>query len=581
MSSLLRYEHFSFQYKNADRTALEGFDLDVGEGEVVLITGASGAGKTTVCRAANGLIPHLYGGRLEGRVVVADRYDTREYDVASLSRLIGLLFQDPDTQLLMPTVEEELGYGPANYGVPREEIFRRIDDLLRLIRLQGARHKNPHSLSGGQQQAVALAAVLAMDPGVLVLDEPTSNIDPLGSQELLALVARLAREQRRTVVVVEHKLEELAGLADRMLVLDGGRVVASGTPDEVLEDVELIDRLGLHAPEVTLLCQRLRNLGVPIDRLPLTVDEGVEVLGSLLRETANASTPSPAGGPDPAPSPGEPVIEVEDVSYRYPDGTEALRGVSLTIREGEFVAVLGQNGSGKTTLMKHFNGLLRPSAGRVRVAGRDTARASIDELARVVGYIFQDPTSQIFKMKVRDELAFGPATLGLPADEVTRRVERAAEQLGIAHLLDQNPFFLSKGEQQRVAVAAVMAMEPRVLVLDEPTTGQDYRRSREILELCVELNRQGTTVVMITHDMKLAARYARRVVVLREGEVLADGPTREVFAREDVLTASYLKPPQVTTLCRRLGLPHTVLTVDEALAALRPLLLPGGVRSGD
>lgn len=572
--SLLRYEDVTFRYKTGgDEPAFSSFELDLGPGDIVLITGPSAAGKTSVCRAANGLIPHLYAGHLENRVVIADRYDTREYDVAQLSRLVGLLFQDPDTQLFMPTVEDELAFGPANFGVAREEILERIDRLLALVRLEHAREKNPHSLSGGQQQAVALAAIMASEPEVLVLDEPTSNIDPLGSRQILQLLGDLARDARRTVMVVEHKIEELASLVDRILVMDRGRVVASGTPAQVLEDVELIHELGLHAPEVTLLCQRLRKAGLPIEKLPLTVDEARSILGPVLaplKEHVRRMTM--AGRDAERRKRGDVLVSLEGVTHRYPDGTEALRGASLQVREGEFVAILGQNGSGKTTLMKHLNGLLKPTAGRVVVCGRDTAAATIDELAKDVGYIFQDPTSQIFKMKVRDELAVGPQNLGLSKAEVERRVEAAAERLDITHLLDKNPFFLSKGEQQRVAVAAIMAMEPRVLVLDEPTTGQDLRRSRDILDLCAELNRAGTTVIMVTHDMKLAAEYADRVVVMRQGEVVAEGPTREVFGMTDVLASSFLRPPQVTELCMSLGFPEPILTVDEAEFVFRELL---------
>lgn len=571
--TLVKYESISFQYKTGHRPAVTDFALDVNEGEIVLITGPSGAGKTTVCRAANGLIPHLYSGDFRNNVVVNEQYSTRDYDVAAISKIVGLLFQDPDTQLFSPTVEEEVSFGAANYGVPREEIVKRIEWLLDLTRLAWARQKNPHQLSGGQAQAVALASVLATQPEVLVLDEPTSNVDPIGSQQILQLVSELSRVHRQTLVVVEHKIEELVHLADTMIVMDQGRVVRRGTPKEVLNDVELIHSLGLHAPEVTLLCQRLRAAGAMIkEDLPLTVEEAAELLEPLLPSPAErAALPVPTQSRLPHP-PGDVVIDVKDVTHAYPDGTKALRGLNLRLRQGEFVAVLGQNGSGKTTLMKHFNGLLKPTTGQITVAGLDTRKASIAELSGIVGYIFQDPNSQIFKMKVRDEIAFGPQNLKQPPDEVRRRVEEAAQQLEIQHLLDQNPFFLSKGEKQRVAVAAVMAMRPQVLVLDEPTTGQDLRRSQEILDLCCKLNETGTTIIMITHDMKLAARYADRVVVMKDGTVLADGPVREIFAKSDTLRASYLKPPQITRLGERLGLPYALLTVEEAEVGLRALL---------
>jgi energy-coupling factor transport system ATP-binding protein len=571
--TLLRYERVSFQYKHGNSAALISLSLSVKEGEVVLLTGPSGAGKTTVCRAANGLIPNLYPGQLQNHVVVDERYVTTAYDVASLGRIVGLLFQDPNYQLLMPTVEDELAFGACNYGVPREEIRRRVAALLSLVRLSAMRTKNPHNLSGGQKQAVALSAVLITDPLVLVLDEPTSNLDPLGSQQIMQLVSRLAKEERRTVLVVEHKIEELVHLSDRLVVMDEGRVIRSGSPRTVLEDVEMLHRMGVHTPEVTLLCQRLRAFGAPVTHLPLTVEDARTALAPLLRPKAEwVGRVSP---PDDRPlcgTLGEPIVQIERLVHRYPDGTAALAGVDLTVRKGEMLSVLGHSGSGKTTLIKHLNGLLRPTSGRVLVAGMDTREHHVAELSQVVGYVFQDPNAQIFKMKVWDEIAFGPRNQKLKAADVAERVEEAADQLSIKHLLDQNPFFLSLGEKQRVAVAAVMAMRPQVLLLDEPTTGQDLRKSRQIMDLCVTMNQRRTTIIMITHDMLVAARYAKRVVVMKDGMVLADGPVRDIFSQVEMLERSFLMPPQTTRLGKALELPFTLLTVEEAETTVKALL---------
>ena len=562
----LVYDQLTYAYRGGD-TIVRDVSLALEEGKVVLITGPSGAGKTTICRAANGLIPHEFKGTFGGKVTIAGRYDSRNLGVSSLSKIVGVLSQDPETQLFNPSVEDEIVFGACNYGLPVDTIRERTERLLDLTRLGHHRHKNPHNLSGGQQQACALASILAFEPLVLVLDEPTSNIDPIGSQQVLDLVARLAREENRTTLLVEHKIEELADLVDEMIVIDRGEILHRGTVREVLEHVEYIDSVGLSVPQVTLLCARLRTAGWSVEELPIGVEESVRVLSSLIDQDALNRAPEPPPRRAQHES-DEVVVSIGGLSHVYQDGTRALNDVDLEIRRGEFVGILGQNGSGKTTLVKHFNGLLKPTEGTVTVAGLDTRKASIAEMALAVGYIFQNPDAQIFKMKVEEELAFGPQNVGLSEEEVDRRIKAAAEDLEISHLMDKNPFFLSKGEKQRVAVAAVMAMRPDILVLDEPTTGQDFKRAKEIMDLAVRLHDEGQTVVVITHDMNLAAEYCDRVVIMEGGRVLLDAPTREAFLAEEELNASSLRPPQVTVLGKVLGYPHAWLTVDEAVETL-------------
>jgi energy-coupling factor transport system ATP-binding protein len=562
----LIYDRVTYAYRGGD-TIVRDVSLALEEGKVVLVTGPSGAGKTTICRAANGLIPHEFKGTFGGKVTIAGRYDSRNLGVSSLSKIVGVLSQDPETQLFNPSVEDEIVFGACNYGLPVDTIRERTERLLDLTRLGHHRRKNPHNLSGGQQQACALASILAFEPLVLVLDEPTSNIDPIGSQQVLDLVARLAREENRTTLLVEHKIEELADLVDEMIVIDRGEILHRGTVREVLEHVEYIDSVGLSVPQVTLLCARLRTVGWSVEELPIGVEEAVRVLSLLVDQGTLNRTPEPPPRRAQHES-DEVVVSIGGLSHVYQDGTRALHDVDLEIRRGEFVGILGQNGSGKTTLVKHFNALLKPTEGTVIVAGLDTRKASIAEMALAVGYIFQNPDAQIFKMKVEEELAFGPQNVGLSEGEVGRRIKEAAEDLEISHLMDKNPFFLSKGEKQRVAVAAVMAMRPDILVLDEPTTGQDFKRAKEIMDLAVRLHDEGQTVVVITHDMNLAAEYCDRVVIMEGGRVLLDAPTREAFLAEEELNASSLRPPQVTVLGKALGYPHAWLTVDEAVETL-------------
>jgi energy-coupling factor transport system ATP-binding protein len=564
----LSYDNFTFTYEDEGDDVVKDVSINLAKGHILLITGPSGAGKTTICRAANGLIPHEFKGKMRGQITVHGKYNSRKYSVSSLSKLVGLLQQDPDTQLFNPTVEEEIVFGACNYGLPAQAIRQRTEYLLELTRLVAHRRKNPHNLSGGQQQSCALASILSFEPPILILDEPTSNIDPIGSREVLTLVAQLAREEKRTTLLIEHKLEELVHLVDEMIVMDQGKILYRGTVRSVLEHVEYIDSVGLSVPQTTLLAAQLRKVGWPVNTLPLDVDEAITTLAPLIDHEALKRQPEPP--PRRIQRHTENVIvDIRQLTHTYKDGTTALHDLSLKVRRGEFVAILGQNGSGKTTLVKHLNGLLKPTSGSVVVAGLNTHKASIDQMAMTVGYIFQNPDIQICKMKVYDELAFGLKNVGLPAAEIAQRVNQAAEELEITHLLDKNPFLLSMGEKQRIAVASVLAMQPSILILDEPTTGQDFKRAKEIMDLAVRLHDTGQTILVITHDMNLAAQYCERVVIMAGGKIILDAPVREAFQNHTALSASSLHPPQVTTLGRALGYPGTWLTVDEAFVALK------------
>ena len=562
----IQVENVTFTYLEGEEPAIRSIDLKVKKGEILMITGPSGAGKTTVCRLLNGLIPQYFRGKLEGKVLI-NGIDTKKTTIGHLSQTVSLLFQDPASQLVCPTVMDEVAFGPENLGVDPVEIRQRVDENVKVVRLGGYEERNPHSLSGGEQQACALAAIMAMKPEVYVLDEPTSNLDPIGSHQVLNLLVELTRREKKTMIIVEHKMEELLPLVDRLIVMDKGRIILEGEVRKLLENVELMENLGLKPPQVTLLASKLKK-HVPLEKFPLTLEEGIElfqkVLGDRMRVKEARIKPEPP--PSVEKKTDKEIIRVKDLWYVYPGGVTALRGINLTIYEGEFLSVIGQNGSGKTTLVKHFNGLLKPTKGKVTVYDVDTSRASISELSKKVGYSFQNPDHMLCSETVRKELAFGPINLGFSKEEIEGRVANAAEKLGLKDVLDEKPFSLSKGERQRVAIASLLTMGPKVLIVDEPTTGQDYRMSKEIMDMCKALNKEGNTIVVITHDMNLAAEYSERVVVLKDGEILCEGTPKEVFSQVEVLEKTYLKPPQVTRLSQRLaeyGVPSTVLTVDE------------------
>jgi len=562
------FDRVSFTYSGDTEPALKDISLTIRKGETVLIAGPAGAGKTTLCRCVNGLVPHYFRGHLDGKVLVGD-VDTKTSTISALSHVAAMLFQDPSSQLVNPTVFDEIAFGPENYGVPREEILSRVSDSIKSMRLNGYEERNPHSLSGGEQQACALAAIVSMRPEIYVLDEPTSNLDPIGSMRVLSHLSELSKSENATTLIVEHKLEELLDKVDRLIVMQEGRIIAEGDPRKMLEDAESLNKLGLKTPQTALLFSRLRKFDTTL-KVPLTFDEAVAEMSAFLKAHMKDVPAAKMAKKTLAPNTGnegETIIRTEGLVHIYEAGTVALRGVSSEIRRGDFLAIIGQNGSGKTTLVKHFNGLLRPTQGRVTVFGLDASQASIRELSTKVGYCFQNPDHQICTDSVKKELEFGPRNLELPEDEIQKRVKEVTEAIGLQGMLDDNPFNRSKGERQRIAVASVLTMKPDVLVVDEPTTGQDDRMARQMMDFYRKLHdEEGKTVIVITHDMNLAAEYANRVFVMWNGEILLSGSPREVFAKSEIIEKTYLKAPQITRFAQALksfGLPQDVLTVDE------------------
>ena len=573
---VIELKNVSYKYPATDFYALKDVSLTVRRGEVLLITGPTGAGKTTLCYVLNGLVPHFFGGVFEGEARVLG-YDIRETPVGFLSTKVGLVFSDPLSQLVSATVEDEVAFGLENLGLPEEEIMKRVKEVLEYVELYKLKDRPPYTLSGGEQQAVALASILAMDPEVYVLDEPTSNLDPIGTMRVLDLLKKLAREKRKTIIIVEHKLEEMAEIADRMIVMNEGKIIAEGTPREILTHrAEHLHELGLEAAHIPLLVQRLmkERLIDNVGEIPLTLNEGVRFFDQILSSNTLSLTSGNGGSIESEKQGiGEPIIRVENLVHVYPGGTMALKGVSMEVYRGDFLAIIGQNGSGKTTLVKHFNGLLKPTEGKVTVFGMDVEKTPTSELVKRVGYIFQDPDRQLFTRSVKDELIFGPKNIGLPKDEIEERIERVAKKLRIDHLLDRQPYSLGKGEKQRVAIASILVMDPEVIVLDEPTTGQDPRNRREIMDTMKALHEEGKTIVFITHDMNLVAEYANRCIVMSDGRILLQGSPKEVFREVETLETTRLKPPTITSLflelSKRYPIKDTILTLEEAVRLFR------------
>jgi energy-coupling factor transport system ATP-binding protein len=433
------------------------------------------------------------------------------------------------------------------------------------VGLAGFEDRDPTSLSGGEKQRLAIASVLAVQPSIIVLDEPTTDLDPEGRAEVFDLIRKL-RDRGLSLLIVEHETEEMRE-CDRIVVMRDSQIIADRPPEQVLSDPGLLTECGIRPPGLNLV---LSALG--IDSHARHVDEAEALIRRSLHlpgEFELNTEPPVASGRDPTPAPdaGPPLVEVDNLTHVYGGTVQALDQVSLTINPAEFVAIIGQNGSCKTTLAKHIVGLLKPTAGRVMLVGRERTALRPAEAASLVGYVFQNPDHQIFAGTVAEEVAFGPRNFGLSPDEIERRCERVLKAVGLEGMRDKDPFLLGRGERQRLAVASILVLEPRLLILDEPTTGLDYPQQRRMMELISELNQAGTAIVIITHTPWLVAEYARRAVLMRKGRKLFDGAVRDLFAQEDLLTSAAFRVPEVTALSRRFGM--MALTADELAGALR------------
>jgi len=555
---IVQVSGLGYRYRGQKEAALRGVDLEVGEGEFVVVMGPSGAGKSTLCVSLNGLIPHFFRGRMEGEVKIRG-HSTRDSKVGEFTREVGLVFQDFEAQLFSTNVELEVAFGPENFQVEHEEMVRCVRNALEWVRLEGFEGRQPATLSGGQKQRLAIASVLAMEPRILCLDEPTTDLDPTGKLGVFEVAEELRNRDDVTLVVVEHETEETLD-ADRIVVLKDGVVVRDGSAREVLRDVELLEGAGVMPLQVARFFYEL-GLG---EQLPLTPEEGIEEFRRRgLEVSLERHEELVEADREREESYGEPIIQVEGLTYRYPNGVVALQGVDLTVRQGEFLAVLGQNGSGKTTLVKHFNGLLKPTEGVVKIGGVETVKQGIRRLGQRVGYVFQNPDHQIFSDTVFDEVAFGPKIREMEENEIENRVSEALAAVGLEGRGGEDPFTLTKGERQRVAVASVLAVRPEVLILDEPTTGLDYAEQKRMMELVERLNEEGSTIIVVTHTMWVVAEYAHRSVVVRDGQVTLRGTVREVFAEEEELRDASLRPPHIVSFSNSLEVP--VLSVEEML----------------
>jgi len=551
---LLHVSGLGVTHEGSDAAAPAAATFDVAPGEVVLLLGPSGCGKSSLALTLNGLLPQSVPAAVTGTVAV-NGLDTTTTPVARLSTLVGMVFQDPDAQLVTGTLLDEVAFGPENLRLPVDEVLARTESALRRVGLWERRAENPDRLSGGGRQRLAIACALAMGSPLLVLDEPTANLDPQGIEEVYAALGELVAAGDRAIVLIEHNLDAAVSITDRVVVLDAhGRTVADGGVDDVLRGraAQLHD-MGVWLPVSALAALKLRAAGWRLDPLPLTPDELCAAVEAA--EAPSAGGGARSGGPEgshsssarpissaPPPPSTDPVITVRDLTVTR-GRTEILHGIDLTVRGGEFVAIVGANGAGKTTLLQAVAGVIPTPRSRILTGGVDPARTDLRSLSRRIGFVFQNPEHQFIAHTVFDELAHGLRQQRLPEHEVRERTTEVLQRFGLESKADVHPFLLSGGQKRRLSVGTALVAGAPILALDEPTFGQDRARADELLALLQDLNADGTTILVVTHDMQLVTEYASRTVVVSDGRIVADAGTSAVFADDHLIARAGLRLP--------------------------------------
>ncbi|MFG6120956.1 ABC transporter ATP-binding protein [Thalassobacillus sp. B23F22_16] len=568
MKPTIQLKNVTYIYEDETEPVLEDLSLEIYEGEFVLIVGPSGCGKSTLCQTFNGIIPNVMEGRIGGEIIVEDK-DVLQLDLKDLSTSMGLVFQDPDAQLCNIYVEDEVAFAPENLKVEPDEIRKRIADCLEKVGMQGFENRKVFELSGGQKQKVGIASVLSMEPSTLVLDNATANLDPQATKDIFDLMQVLHKEYGHTIVVVENKIDDIMHLVDRVLVMDEGKIVKQGTPQEILEtSIDVLAEMGVWVPEISELAVELKNNGMKLNRFPISVAEAVKELQGKweIKKPPFSVNNLTERQPD--------AISVKDLSYYYPNGTHALKDVSFSIKKGDFVTILGTNGSGKTTLVKHLMGIIKPPKGKVFLKGEDTYQRELLSMTDDIAYVFQNPEHQFVSDNVFEETIYSLRVKhGVGNDEelpneIVEQGIQALKQINLIDQKDKHPFMLSGGEKRRLSVVASLILGQDVVILDEPTTGQDYASATRLLELCKDLQKQGKTVIMITHDIRLVCKWADSALVMHQGELIYEGDVKKLFMNEDVLRKASLIEPPISQLAKQLSVnshEEAVITIDQFL----------------
>jgi energy-coupling factor transport system ATP-binding protein len=565
---IIRIKNLCYKPLTAPDFVIRNFNLEVMKGDFILLLGPSGCGKSILVRCLNGLIPSMEEGDISGMVEV-NGMDTQKHRIHEFSPIVGMVFQNPDDQILSLRVSGEVAYGVENQGMSHEVIVHRVDECMQLMGIEHLKNRLTFAISGGQKQRVSIASNIAMDQEVLILDDPTTDLDPIGKSEIVFTLQEMRKIKGRTLIVIEHELNDLIEMANRVIVMDHGGVIIDASPQVAFaENYSKLTELGINIPQHIEICNLLQINEGKNSQIKVMKEEAFEVFRSYLQ--ANPKILKKNGGKKVEKR--ETVVSVDHLNFAYNPASPLLQDVNFNIHSGEFVAIIGANGSGKSTLVNNLIGLLKPDSGQINVNGHDIGSSKIADVVEDIGYVFQNPDHQLFCNTVDEELRFSLRTRNLPIEEIDARVEQTLNVVGLSKERNQHPFSLSRGQRQKLAVATALIHHPKLILLDEPTTGQDRRSLAGLLDMLSSLNEQGNTTVIVTHDMDIVARYATRILVMKDGKVILDGTPEEVFYEHfEELTNLNLKPPTLIDFCHRnetLGCPR-FLYMEEFIDCLQ------------
>lgn len=547
----VRVENLSFSYPNSEKLVLKDVNLKIQEGEMVLVTGPNASGKTTLCKCFNGLVPHATGGKLTGKVEVCG-IDVMKNSIFELARYVGYIFQSAEDQLVTPKVKKELSFGLENLALPREILAERVEETIRSFKMEDLKDKLTFHLSTGQKQLVAIASSVIMKPKILVLDDPLSHLNKNLAKKIVKYMVKLNREEGVTIVWIAQDMEDLFKYVDRIVIVEDGSIRFDGSPTSFLHFIEDWNST-VFLPQFIELSRSLVQEGFPLSNIPKSMDEAIDRYRSVLcRPTSRPIRSLRRKKFKPH---TEKIVQIENLFFQYPNGFLALRGINLEITKGEFVLLTGENGSGKTTLMKHLNGLLRPSKGRVIIEGEDIFGTPTSKLAKKVGFLFQNPDHQLSKSKVREEMAFSLVNFGYDERKIEKRVEEFSHKLNLEPLLDRPPQELSGSEKKKVTVASILIYDPKILILDEPTANLDRAQTQNMIETLESFHNKERVTIVVSHDIKQWCECGsiNRVVVLKDGTVFRDGTPEQILTDEMVMNYLNLDLFPVTKIARRLS----------------------------
>ena len=548
MEPIISFDHFGFQYTAQAEPTLYDISLDIRKGEKVLICGPSGCGKSTLAHCVNGLIPNSYPGKTTGTLTVGGR-NAENLSLFDLSKVVGTVLQDSDGQFIGLTVAEDMAFALENDCMDQKDMKALVDRVAQLVGVSGVLGHAPYEISGGQKQRVALGGVMVSGVDVLLFDEPLANLDPAAGKKAVELIDEIQKRTGCAVIIIEHRLEDVLHCpVDRVVLMGEGRILFDGDPDSLLCS-DLLQKSGIREP---LYVTALKYAGVPLDR-----DQRLSYLPELRLTEADRRRVADwfFAQPEPeAEKAKKELLRAENIDFTYEGGHHALKGISASIAEGEMLSIVGTNGAGKSTFSKVLCGFEIPQKGTLTLSGEDLSAYSIKERADRIGYVMQNPNQMISKTGIFDEVALGLRNRGVPEEEVKPRVEKTLKTCGLYPFRNWPVSALSYGQKKRVTIASILVLEPKIILLDEPTAGQDLYHYTQIMDFLAELNRSGTTVVLITHDMHLMLEYTPRAIVFHDGHVIADTSAAEVLNSPEIVETAHLKETSLYHLAKNCGI---------------------------